>query len=68
MDCFVFFTKGRPPKRYMAKNTTHACEQFYAEHPDFHLSELLSIKVANPGRKKTHWLEFNKPHKRTGVN
>ena len=55
MQTYVFFTKGRTPKRYKAENHIEACEQFYADHPDFHLSELRDIKIANTKRKK-HWL------------
>lgn len=46
MDTFVFFTKGRPPTRIIADNELVACEKFYAQHPDFHLSELLDIRIA----------------------
>lgn len=56
MTTFIFFTKGRPPRRYKAENHIKACEQFKADHPDFHLRELLDIKEAKIKRKK-HWLE-----------
>jgi len=68
METFVFFTKGRSPKRYRAENHIEACEKFYADHPDFHLNELLDIKIAKPNRKKNSWLEISKSHKHTGVN
>jgi len=55
METFVFFTKGRSPKRYRAETHIEACEKFYADHPDFHLSELKDIRIARPKRKK-HWL------------
>jgi len=57
METYVFFTKGRTPKRYRAETQTQACEKFYADHPDFHLSELKDIRIARTKRNKQHWLK-----------
>jgi len=66
MDTYIFFTKNRPPKRVKAENHIQACEKFYAENPDFHLSELKHIEV-KPEDKGTHkeWLTHLNKHKRT---
>lgn len=56
MITFVFFTKGRSPKRIKAENHIKACELFYEQNPDFHLSELLDIREANTKQPGKNWL------------
>jgi len=63
-QCYVFFTKGRPPIRIQASNQLKACEKFYQQHPDFHLRELLDIREAEVGRRTKTWLEDNRIVKR----
>jgi hypothetical protein len=58
-QCWVFFTKGRPPIRIQADNHLQACREFHSQNPDFHLRELLDIREAKVGRKTRVWLEDN---------
>jgi len=65
-DTYIFFTKGRPPKRIKATNHIEACEKFYEQNPDFHLSELKHIEVKPDMKgKRKEWLTHLKEHKRT---
>ena len=66
MDTYIFFTKGRGPKRIKAVDHIKACEQFYAENPDFHLRELIHIEhKPNKLNKHNEWLDSSMPHSRT---
>ena len=60
-QCFVFFTRGRPPIRIQASSEIEACEKFYSQNPDFQLRDLLDIREANIDRKKQLWLKGTKP-------
>lgn len=60
-QCWVFFTRGRPPIRIQAASQIEACKKFYEQNPDFHLRELLDIRQANINRKKQIWLKGTKP-------
>ena len=55
MTTFIFFTKNRPPKRVRADTHIEACDRFFAENPDFHLSELIDIKTARTLEEKRKW-------------
>jgi len=59
-DCYVFFTKGRPPIRIQAPDQLKACEKFYAQNPDFHLNELLDIKEARIKTPSRTWFGDDK--------
>ena len=66
MDTFIFYTKGRKRKKIKAENHIKACEKFYAEHPDFHLSELIDIEnVQSKKDKRKEWANMHKEYKRT---
>ena len=66
MDTYIFFTKGRSPKRVKAENHIKACEKFYEQNPDFHLSELKHIEVKEENKDKhSEWLTHSNKHKRT---
>ena len=66
MDTYIFFTKNRTPKRVKAENHIQACELFYEQTPDFHLSELKHIELKPDYKgKRREWLTHSNKHKRT---
>lgn len=59
-QCYVFFTKGRPPIRIQAPDHITACEEFYRQNPDFHLRELLDIREAQIKTPSKQWFGDDK--------
>jgi len=59
-QCWVFFTKGRPPIRIQADTHLEACREFYRQNPDFHLRELIDIKEAKIKKSSKEWFKDNK--------